>query len=274
MVASLIDCPPELVFNILGNLTDPADLLNVSLTCKTLHEYPEDNHIWAGYSGRFKFWTTKDLSISANPAWKLTIKRRFEQNKLIDATVRSLIENPEYGLMPRFKKIMDLGPEAKDRLLHHLNHTPDDADDVLARRYWARRLFGACQRQIAVDILGVCKPAEIRQFLENVDVGFESDSDIGSDNSLYKGQYLRPEVIMAVANMLIVKHEHASVEWVTSELDKLASEFKQTFGQWSTLPFSELLQFVTTFLEPTSSLIPTQWTEIRVKCINTSSARR
>jgi hypothetical protein len=212
---------PELITGILKELDDPRDVLNAGLTCRLLYDCSQINVIWAGLTRCFKYWSISDFKPSSNPCWKSEIKRRFAQRSEIDKTIDELIESSEIHLMPKFKRVMDdMGVEAKDRCLFHMHSTPDDAPDVLARRYWSRRLFGAVQRQRALPMLA----------------------------NVHTGEFVSLEQTLTAVDMLVIESEVADFGWVACELDKIANDFKSAFSEWKTIPTYDLVVLLATFL--------------------------
>jgi F-box protein 21 len=220
MATFLTTLPQELIVYTLRFLEEPRDILEAGLVCRVLNDCSEDNSIWAGLASKWSFWHHNDLRTAANSAWKLEIRRRFEADREIDETLDGLIQEPELHLLPQFRIVMGMGIEAKDRLIRHILETPDEALDVLARRYWAEKLLGACQRPLALDV--------VAQALHD--------------------EHIPPERLLAAVDMLTFDDMY-DMEWTRKELDTLAEDFKRTYSNWETRPPRELMQLAAYFLK-------------------------
>jgi hypothetical protein len=131
-----------------------------------------------------------------------------------------LIANSEYLFMPKFKSVTAFGAEAKDRLVFHMDHTPENAIDAISRRFWARRLLGACHRQ----------------------AGFEILTDV------YRNKESSLERIYSTAGMVTVENEYADADLITAELDQLADDFKQYHTEWQSMTKLDLIHIAVTYL--------------------------
>jgi hypothetical protein len=220
--AALQVLPAELVISILKELDDPFDVLNAARTCRHVLFCSDDNSVWAGFTRLFKYWDVDDLRTAANPRWKSEIERRYKQTPKIDALVNALIENPVSDTLPKFHSILtEFGTvEAKDRLLLHMTQTPDDAHDVLARRFWARKLFGAIQKRDGLAML-------VRSLNEEQD----------------------PVDIFTAFDMLVIEDETADFDWVHTQLDQLTDKFVDDCGGWDTYQVTTLMDCLAVFLQ-------------------------
>jgi hypothetical protein len=220
MTVNLATLPPEIIISILCELPQPRDVLNAGLSCRSIHECSGENSIWIRLSRCFKYWNVKDFRPSEKQTWQSEVKRRYLQDAAIDEALNGLIANSEYLFMPKFKTVTAFGAEAKDRLVFHMDYTQEDAIDAISRRFWARRLLGACHRQAGFEIL--------------TDVFREKESSL--------------ERIYSIADMITVENEYADVDLITAELDRLADEFKQHHTEWQSMTELDLLQIAVTYL--------------------------
>jgi F-box protein 21 len=148
--ASFSTLPSELIVRILCYLDNFKDILNAGLTAREILDCSSENAVWRSiYHTK---WTHGKRIVLESPNWKKEYVRRHQLDGYIDDTVEKLIcppEPPSHARIPRFRDIKEWDVDMKDRLMHHIN-CPDNVDDVLARRYWARMLLKSLYRRQAV----------------------------------------------------------------------------------------------------------------------------
>jgi F-box protein 21 len=138
MYPSLIDLPNEILFQILiyvpPNLT-PAILL----TSRRFNDVA-DPRLWRFHcQTQYRYWSQDHglkkalLDNSDSVEWKKVFSERYNKDKKISDYIDSIVAS-QSGRIEKAERIVSFGYDAKDTLLRHIN-TPDDADDVLARRY-------------------------------------------------------------------------------------------------------------------------------------------
>lgn len=88
---------------------------------------------------QYRYWSqdygfNKALLDNPDPVeWKKVFSDRYIIDRQISHYLDSIVAS-QSGKIENAEKIVAFGYDAKDTLLRHMN-APDDADDVLARRY-------------------------------------------------------------------------------------------------------------------------------------------
>ncbi|KAF1844040.1 YccV-like-domain-containing protein [Cucurbitaria berberidis CBS 394.84] len=154
---SFTDLPTEILESIFLHL-DPHSLISVSQTNKLVNQLTADAPIiWRHLCyTRFKTWDSRHNIASkfsgplSDVDWrslfisKITIERRTRE--LLHAIVATQQER-----IRRINEIADFGYDAKETLLTECA-CPDDAEDVLARRYYANAVLERIHREIAINV--------------------------------------------------------------------------------------------------------------------------
>ncbi|KAK3621939.1 hypothetical protein LTR56_014565 [Elasticomyces elasticus] len=86
----------------------------------------------------------------AQTKWRLLFNERKQRDKEALALLDALLETQQHRIH-RMEKIANMGYDVKDLLLQQRDHTPDDAVDVLARRYHANAILGSIHRATALE---------------------------------------------------------------------------------------------------------------------------
>ena len=156
-MTSLLDLPDELLEELFTHMP-PDSAVSLGLVTKRLNRISDAPLLWRTYAlDTWKFWddeSTHQERVPENPAdhpWRPIYgeRRRKDQkalhifNEMLD-TQQSRIERME-------RLVSTFGHDVKDLLLR-LAGTPDEADDVLARRYYSEALLGLIHRQEALQI--------------------------------------------------------------------------------------------------------------------------
>lgn len=149
--------PDELLLSIASYLP-PAEALAFSLTNE------RHNRI----VGEFLRWRQRCLSgwqygsvpnyrpnlFAQNPldvSWQKLFETRQATDRKAEAIFDDLLQT-QRGRIRKMEQVAALGYDVKDQLLGWRDETPDDADDVLARRFYARAILDVIHRAIAVDV--------------------------------------------------------------------------------------------------------------------------
>ncbi|KAI9798560.1 MAG: hypothetical protein M1833_004697 [Piccolia ochrophora] len=149
----LLQLPDEVILSILYFL-EPATTVTVLLTSKRLNQLADEPLLWRWYCRTcFNHWdASHDIksklvdSLSAID-WKSFCLTRCRADRHISKLLDGII-NSQVGRIERFQKIVEYGYDAKDTLLRHLQVT-DDAEDVLARRYFSTAVLRYVHRTMA-----------------------------------------------------------------------------------------------------------------------------
>ncbi|KAI8939544.1 hypothetical protein NX059_003313 [Plenodomus lindquistii] len=154
---SLTDLPAEILEAIFLHL-DPHSLLSVSQTTKPIKTLATDSPvIWRHLcQTRFKTWDSRH-NIAAKyraPLSSVDWKALFVTRVTIEANTKALLNRivaTQHERIRCINEIADYGYDAKETLLNECA-CPDDADDVLARRYYANAILERIHREIAINV--------------------------------------------------------------------------------------------------------------------------
>jgi F-box protein 21 len=151
------ELPTEILEAIFLHL-DPHSLLAVSQTCKLVKKLTADAPIVWRYFCRTEFQTwdsrhaiaTKFAGPLSNVDWRaLYIQRVLRQKETL--RLLNLILGSQQGRIGYINQVADFGYDVKETLLQECA-CPDDAEDVLARRYYANAILERIQREMAINV--------------------------------------------------------------------------------------------------------------------------
>jgi F-box protein 21 len=181
--------PTEILEAIFLNL-DPSSLVSVSQTSKFIKKITTDAPVvWRHFClTRFRSWaphhkiTAKFAAPLSSVDWRNLYIERVE----IEKNTRRLLNKVLEGQQHRFKHINDIaefGYDAKETLLKELA-CPDDAEDVLARRYYSNAILERIQRERAIMAwkdLSSGMPVPLERALGAYDLFTRTGEDVGFD---------------------------------------------------------------------------------------------
>lgn len=181
---SFASLPTEILQAIFEYLP-PESLVNASIASKRLKSIADQPIIWRLYCRtQFRYWDTKHnitgkfAGSLADVDWKALF---VERNKTDRATTQLLnkVVSSQLDRIANIQEIANLGYDAKETLLRHCN-VGDDAEDVLARRYYSNAVLERIHREMAIKVwkeLGNGKPVDIERALGAYDMFTLSTSD-------------------------------------------------------------------------------------------------
>lgn len=148
--------PDELLEAIVSYLPPDATLA-LGATSKRGHKLAYDNLVWRAHCvATWKYWeASHDFKEKLNaPApqtqWRSLYAKRRKTDTEAKATFEALLGTQQHRIK-RFEEITEKGYDVKDLFLSLRDQTPDDAEDVLARRYYADAILGQVHRRTALD---------------------------------------------------------------------------------------------------------------------------
>ena len=152
----LHDLPDEIILHIL-RYVDSDDALSISAACKRLNTVSKEPALWREYClTSYKYWAPwRNIQQTfaapvASTDWASLFKRRREIDRNVDIKLNSILTST-VGRIPVITEIAEFDYDAKDALLRHVN-AEGDAEDCLARTYWAKAVLGRIRRQKAIQI--------------------------------------------------------------------------------------------------------------------------
>lgn len=152
---SLLNLPDELLQSIFALVPLPS-LVAAQSSCRRLFELAEEPLLWRDHciSG-YRFWDNNYDFVSrchapaAETDWKQLLMERKVQDKQVLRSLNNILET-RVNRTIEMQNIVDLGYDAKDMLLGKYN-IPEDASDVLARKYWCNEALGCVERAEAIQ---------------------------------------------------------------------------------------------------------------------------
>jgi F-box protein 21 len=154
--STMRELPEELLEAIVYYLP-PADTLSFGATCRHCNKVTYEQLVWRRHCVEtWRYWNPnhelKERLLS--PPAQIKWRQLYNERSLVDQEAAALFEQllltQQYRLQ-RMEKISKMGYDIKDLMLHLLNNTPDDAEDVLARRYHANAILGQLHRGTAIE---------------------------------------------------------------------------------------------------------------------------
>ncbi|KAI6930562.1 hypothetical protein KC337_g15857 [Hortaea werneckii] len=148
--------PDELLEAIILYL-GPTSTTSFALACRRSSQIAHEPQVWHRHClAEYRYWQPHhDLKekLSLPPA-QTPWRQLFAQRRRIDAEAADLFEAlllTQQERYARMERIANWGYDVKDLLLGIVDGTPDDAEDVLARRYHANAILGSIHRMTAVE---------------------------------------------------------------------------------------------------------------------------
>jgi F-box protein 21 len=188
------DLPTELLEAIFLNL-DPHSLIAVSTANKSIRQLTADaSIIWRNLcKTQFKTWDARHNITAkfAGPLFDVDWRSLFITKYEIGCRVRDLLEHvlsTQHERILCINEIADYGYDAKETLLKECA-CPDDAEDVLARRYYANAVLERIHREVAIKVwsgLGIGDDEPLERALGAYDVfarvGLDVDIDVVTED--------------------------------------------------------------------------------------------
>ena len=139
MTLTLDQLPNEIIFQILLYLP-PTSVPALQQVSKQFNDLSQPL-LWRYHcSTLFRYWSPEHAIDEKfnGPVAKVDWKKVFAERRQIDRSISREIDSilgSQVGRIEKTSRIVGYGYDAKDTLLRHLS-VADDADDVLARRYY------------------------------------------------------------------------------------------------------------------------------------------
>lgn len=149
--------PDELLLSIASHLP-PTEALAFSLTNERHNRIVGESLRWRKrcLSGwRYGRAPNYRPNLSAQNPLDVSWQKLFETRQATDRKAEVIFEDllqTQRGRIRKMEQVAALGYDVKDRLLRWRDETPEDAEDVLARRFHARAILDVIHRTIAIDI--------------------------------------------------------------------------------------------------------------------------
>ena len=183
------DLPTEILEAIFLHL-DPRSLISASQTSKLIKQLTADSPIlWRHLcQTQFRTWHSRHNIATkvAGPLSDVDWRALYMEKTKIEARTRALLDHvvsTQHKRIQCINEIADFGYDAKEALLRQLE-CPDDAEDVLSRRYYANAVLERIHREIAINIwkdLSESKDVPIEKALGAYDVFARIGEDVDTN---------------------------------------------------------------------------------------------
>ncbi|KAF2714116.1 YccV-like-domain-containing protein [Pleomassaria siparia CBS 279.74] len=212
--ASFVALPTEILEAIFLHL-DPSSLIAVSQTSNFVKRITLDTPlIWRHFCRNyFKSWAphhniaAKFAGPLSSVDWRALFIHRVQIAKRTIQLLNSVLHTQQ-GRIRRINEIADFGYDAKEVLLRQCA-CPDDAEDVLARRYYANAVLERIQREMAINVW----------------------------KDLYNGKHVPIERALGAYDMFTRTGADVDFETISEDLEQLARGVREVcpeFGHLST----------------------------------------
>jgi F-box protein 21 len=148
--------PDELIEAIVAYLP-PADTVAFGATCKRCNKITYVPLVWRRHCLQgWKHWEEQHElrdKLERPPAqtkWRLLFQQRQKTDEEALETFKALLPTRQRRI-ERMEAVAKMGYDVKDLMLKQRDETPEDAEDVLARRYHANAILGQIHRKTALD---------------------------------------------------------------------------------------------------------------------------
>lgn len=153
---ALTALPDELLEAIVFYLP-PKDAVRFGAACRQSNKITHDHLVWQRHCLQtYKYWEPKhEISERKQlPPAQTKWKRLFIERQNMDKEALQLFDSmleAQQKRTARMEEIAGKGYDVKDLLVKLRDKTPDDAEDVLARRYYANAILGQLHRKTALE---------------------------------------------------------------------------------------------------------------------------
>ncbi|KAF2031836.1 YccV-like-domain-containing protein [Setomelanomma holmii] len=155
--SAFTELPTEILEAVFLQL-DPRSLMSVSQTNKLIKKLTADSPlVWRQLCrSQFKSWDTrhniadKFAGLLSDVDWRTLYIEKYK----IGIRTKALLDHvvgTQHQRMRCINEIADFGYDAKEALMQE-HECQDDAEDILARRYYANAVLGRIHREIAINI--------------------------------------------------------------------------------------------------------------------------
>ncbi|CZR57399.1 uncharacterized protein PAC_07288 [Phialocephala subalpina] len=209
----LTDLPDEVLQHILYYCSANHVLFNVQRLSKRFARLASEPLLWRYHCRvEFKYWDSKHrirqkfLGNVVDVDWKALYTYRSRVDAQTTALLDSILEG-QIDRISKFRTISEFGYDTKDTLVRHC-HTHDDAEDVLARRYYATAVLDHVHRSKAL--------AEWRKVLH--------------------GEKVPLERALGAFDMFVLHDQHGDLQEISDLFDDLAIRLRREHPGLNHLP--------------------------------------
>jgi F-box protein 21 len=195
--------PDELLESVVFYL-EPVATLAFGASCKRGNKIAYEELLWRKHCiETWKYWQpSHNLSEKleqplAQVKWRQLYSARHKTDSEARGLFEELLKTQQYRIQ-RIEEITERGYDVKDLFLQLRDQTPDDAEDVLARRYFADAVLGQIHRRTALE----------------------------KWTRLQKGQMVRLEEVLGAYDLFVLGGRKGDLGDIDRELDRIAEAVK------------------------------------------------
>ncbi|EME40167.1 hypothetical protein DOTSEDRAFT_74857 [Dothistroma septosporum NZE10] len=211
-VPPIFTLPDELLEIIVSYLL-PAETLSFGAASKRSNKITYEPLVWRRHCMHtWRHWHRRhDIAEKLeSPPTQTKWHQLYHERRRVDRDVSELFVAMLLTQQLRFdrmEKIAQHGYDVKDLMLQIRDHTPDDADDVLARRYHADRVLGQLHRAAAIE----------------------------KWSRVTKRQMVRLEEVLGAYDLFVLNGQNGDLADIDRELDRLAARVQEGHEDWEEL---------------------------------------
>ena len=223
MTAPLEKLPTEVLYNVFLFLP-PTSVPRMQQVSQRFNVVSQPL-LWRHYCRTFYRYWSPERSIQSKfngdvngIDWKRIFSDRHDLARRVDRGIDDILSEQKNRL-DKAERIVTNGYDAKDALLRNLR-VRDEAEDVLARRYYSDAVLGLLHRSMA-----------IREWMK-----------------LSKGEQIPLERALAGFDMFVLHDREGDLDEISSRLDAIANEFRQDVPEHSTMKITRKAAAVAEYL--------------------------
>lgn len=219
----LLDLPDELLGAIINQTSLASDTVKFGLVCKRLYQLAITSQAWRRHCLRtWAIWDPRhdlETKIAQKPLetdWHTLYFKRQQTDRRTSQLFESLLATQQ-ARASRMHELATIGYDIKDQLMGICEDTPDEAEDVLARRWHAEAILDMMARRQAVEIW----------------------------SRLQQGAHVELEDALGAYDIFVVG---CTKEFIHSSLDALATAIRESTRGFNDMTIREKAVFVSQYL--------------------------
>ncbi|KAK5172978.1 uncharacterized protein LTR77_003100 [Saxophila tyrrhenica] len=223
---SLLHHLPDELLEAIASLLPPADTLAFGSTCRRGNKIAYEHLIWRAHCVLgWQYWEPKhelEEKLKQPPVatqWRKLYNERSKTDKKALDTFEEMLSTQQHRFQ-RMEEINAVGYDAKDVLLNLRNNTPDDAEDVLARRWHADAVLGQIHRRTA----------------------------IGKWRRLQRRQMVRLEEVLGSFDLFVLGGSKGDLNELDQEFDRLAEAVRHEYDGFDDMSIRDKATHVADYL--------------------------
>lgn len=196
--------PDELIEAVVFYLPPDATLA-FGTTCKNINKIAYEHLVWRRHCMQtWRYWEPKHelCEILQQPPAQVKWRHLYNERRRTDNVAADTFEEllkTQQKRVERMEDISGMGYDVKELLMQIRDETPDDAEDVLARRYWAEAILAQIHRHTAVE----------------------------KWHRLSRKQMVRLEEVLGAYDLFVLAGRRGDLNDIDTEFDRIAKAIRQ-----------------------------------------------